>query len=434
MNNLIPSILIIAVAFFGWGQNIINNGNFEVAGTSPGWVSIKSVDYFSSAVSNQEGTMGAQSGAQFCGIRSYSADMASDNWQEYIYQGIAGSMSQGLTYKVSFYYCLADMCTRTSDDFGLAFIEDPNFFNTPNDSYLLSLVTPQVRFPDGYFPTEDILWTKFTDYYTATGNEKFAVLGSFKTDATLDTIGITSDYWFNQGDVYLYIDNISVVPCADYPLIDLEEKITLCESGDVTLDAYFPGAAYLWSTGDTSSALTTNISNAQYISVELTRNGCSYKDSTYFQVFSASENYPDTILCSHNELPLLYNVNLNQDEMILWDDLSINPARLINAGGEYHFTKLLDECKWVDTFEVIVFEENALVYPNPGINEIHFRPDENVNVLSILTGEGKLVWDEIHSSSDIQMIIRNLNPGVYFILLERDGCLATVKYEKIELK
>lgn len=431
MNKKLLLLLLVLLGFQGNAQNILTNGDFE--DFFNGWGTIKSVDIFGTPLGNL-GTMSAQNGSGFCGLRFYSTDPNSPNWQEYIWQYIYGSMTDSAVYKVSIYHCLADMCTRTTDDFGVAFISHPYYFSGANaGGPWLSSMTPQIKLEDGDFPTNDISWTELTGYYQAHGEEVYAVVGSFKDDNTLDTIGIPSDHSFTQGDVYFFIDNFRIIECIDYPQIELEDEIVLCEEGEISLNAYFPGASYLWSTGDTTSSVTKSFDQPGYLSVSLTNNGCTYNDSVKITLFTDGNDFDDVSFCSSDELPIERSVTVKQNEQILWEDGSNSPNRIICESGMYSYTKSLANCSYSDTFQVLVFENEVNVYPNPGVDQINFTNSNEVFVISIFSSDGKLIVDKPVNGANLNLIIKNLSPGSYILNIMDNGCKSTLTYEKLSL-
>jgi hypothetical protein len=432
MRRNLLMIVILLLSISGKTQSILDNGDFEDYGN--GWNTIRTVDFYGTPLGNL-GSMTAQSGSGFCGLRFYSTATASENWQEYIWQYILDSISAGAMYKVSLHYCIADMCTRTTDDFGVAFTTDPYYFSGAgaNGSWLSS-ITPQIHLEEGHFPQNDSTWTELSGYYEAVGNEIYAIIGCFKTDSTLDTIGIQSDYHFTQGDVYFFIDNIRITECIDYPKIDMVEEIVMCDKGEITLDAYYPGASYLWSTGDTTSSITKNISQTEYLSVILTNNGCSYQDSTKITLFTDGEDFEDVSLCSLSDLPIERLVPLNSGEQLLWDNGSNLPKRKIKESGQYSYIKYQGSCSYADTFNVRVFESDVLIYPNPGVNEMNFTSYSDVSVVSIITSEGRVILNKPIEGDELDLWIEQLSPGFYFVEIERGECRSILTYEKLLLQ
>lgn len=429
------AILLLTLSQGIYSQNILENGSFEIGYTSS-WGVIKSVDGYHNNISSWLGTMYPQDGSYYAGLRFHSVDtVTSPNWQEYIYQSVTGKMQEFQIYKVSIYYCIADMCTLTTDDFGIAFIDNPYILSQWNAGDLIgTYVTPDIKLPDGYFPINDETWQNLTSYYTANGHERSIIVGSFKLDSNIDRLSIPSDYTHVQADIYFFIDNIEVIPCIDYPEIELEDRIITCEEGNVQIDATsFPSSSYQWSTGDTTAVITPMITSSQYISVAITNNGCTYKDSVFVRLFKQSNQLKDVISCDDSVFPLTLDVEHEIGESILWENGFSNMSREITKSGTYSYVKKLEECEQHDTVTIYVWQDDVYLYPNPGVDHLNISNEENVRVVSISTAEGKLVRKGPIASSELDFLISQLSSGVYFFELDKEGCYSTIKYEKINL-
>ncbi|MBK9759261.1 MAG: gliding motility-associated C-terminal domain-containing protein [Flavobacteriales bacterium] len=71
-------------------------------------------------------------------------------------------------------------------------------------------------------------------------------------------------------------DDINVL-VAPSPFVDLGNDTTLCDASTLTLDAFYPGATYVWTTNEVTSSLTVSSANTYGVTVDL--NGCSATDS-----------------------------------------------------------------------------------------------------------------------------------------------------------
>jgi len=60
------------------------------------------------------------------------------------------------------------------------------------------------------------------------------------------------------------------------PVVDLGNDTTVSIGSDLTIDAGFPGASFLWNTGETTQTITlTNITDNQSVGVNVTYDGCT---------------------------------------------------------------------------------------------------------------------------------------------------------------
>lgn len=424
-------IILIGIITHSFAQNIIDNHSFEDASA---WGIVKTVDDYCGWNVDQVGECAPQDGNCYKGLRFYSVDQPnSQNWQEYVYQYIEGEMMADTVYKVSLWYSLADMCTRTTDDFGIEFVEDPYLGIYPMPGALPISVDPDIKLKEGDWILNSGDWKQLSGYYKADGTETWVTIGCFKVDNTLDTMGITSNHYYQQGDVYIYLDNVVVEPCIDYPAIDLPDEIIICEPGQVVLDAQYPGATHQWSTGAITESIIVDAQYTDVISVEVTKNGCSYTDSTKIIVFTQANPIEDRILCDDSSFPINITVYKRPEEQLIWDDQSTKPSRLIFDSGIYFATKSLGNCIWTDTFEIIDINSNYNIYPNPGKYPINLFEFPDSKILSITAMNGDLISNEqITHVEQLQIELAKLAPATYLLEIEIDGCRKTVKYVKVD--
>ncbi len=72
-------------------------------------------------------------------------------------------------------------------------------------------------------------------------------------------------------------ENKYTVNSKPLPVINLGTDLTLCNSQQITLSASYPGATYLWNTGNTDSFYTVKAENIYWL--ETTFNECKFRDS-----------------------------------------------------------------------------------------------------------------------------------------------------------
>ncbi|MBK9287779.1 MAG: gliding motility-associated C-terminal domain-containing protein [Flavobacteriales bacterium] len=94
---------------------------------------------------------------------------------------------------------------------------------------------------------------------------------------------------------------VSVLPS---PIVDLGNDTTLCAGATLALDATWPAATYIWSTGATTNAVTTAVQGDVWVAV--TAGGCTTSDTITVNVLSALslDLGNDTTLCPGTTLDL----------------------------------------------------------------------------------------------------------------------------------
>lgn len=102
---------------------------------------------------------------------------------------------------------------------------------------------------------------------------------SWNTGATTPTLGVSTAglYWAeNTLNGCTHRDSINVTT-KSAPLLDLGADTSICNYDQIVLDAYYPGASYLWNNGDDSSAII--VAAAGKYSVVSTLSGCPAMDT-----------------------------------------------------------------------------------------------------------------------------------------------------------
>ena len=178
--------------------------------------------------------------------------------------------------------------------------------------------------------------------------------------ATQVSVWFTLNYDINSSNDTIH----KAVNVNDYPVIGIPVDTISCSIYTVTLDAGSGYSSYLWSTGDTSSALTLDVSmlglGGTFVSVTVSQNGCSTKDSTL--------------------------------------------VRFVDCTG----------------IEENQISENTTVYPNPAKSVINIKLDESakINFVEIRDLNGRIVFhsDKFQSKIDIS----NLENGSYVLIINTD--------------
>jgi gliding motility-associated-like protein len=147
-----------------------------------------------------------------------------------------------------------------------------------------------------------------------------------------------------------------------YPVVNIPDETILCLGSMMNISAEFPGASYLWSTGEISSSVL--IGNPQLYWVTVTKDRCTTRDS--FNLVTTTLPDPhlgdDTTLCTDQAFQL--NITWPYSTYI-WNTGFTQPVIDIKEPGTY-IAEVTNPCGTVaDTIEISQQECNCHVWtPN----------------------------------------------------------------------
>jgi gliding motility-associated-like protein len=102
-----------------------------------------------------------------------------------------------------------------------------------------------------------------------------------------------------------YIDTITtVVNVKPLPIVDIGEDIIICEHSSSVLDAFYPGANYLWQDSSTNSYFISNDFGTYFVEVNL--DGCLFGDSLLIRECSESIDMPNVFSPNHDGINDLF--------------------------------------------------------------------------------------------------------------------------------
>ncbi len=417
--------LFYFIPFLSISQNLVDYGGFE--NTNLNWYECGTVDHYCAGQIpfTTEGITEPASGNCYAGIRVFHGD---GNWQEYIYQPFSpGEMTAGTTYKVSLKYSLCDAADHTTDDFGVAFFSNPFNPSTNSINEQFKTAIPQVRNPIGQPMDNATSWSTITGYYTATGSEKYFAIGAFKVDSTITLYPVYTDYFTHNERIVMYVDDISITACPDF--IDHPDTL-LCEPNTYVIDAFKQDATYTWNNGSTNSSISVPGNGTHTYWVDIQSEDCVFRDYIKVQGFSPTEDLGnDLMICSEKELPKLFTVNQQPGESIIWSDGTTSNIKSIDEIGLFSVEKTFGNCSWTDSIRIRNFHDQLLLYPNPVVEKFSISNDEAIEITRIVSSDGKMIWDGVLPKPQLESIIHQLNPAVYFIQMEGYGCMEQLKFE-----
>lgn len=211
--KIIYSVLLGLSYFFSTGQqigNYVTNGNFEnlkpnavypnIFAAPPVYIGWSSIDTtkngffshhssFGNSPSNSPGACDVQVARSGSGFVRNTVYIENSPGRGYFRNKLKAPLSAGVSYCVKYYVNVRECQPVGIDSYGAFF--GNNFLDSINDPYqTLTAIIPQVENPIGNFVTDSVGWTLITGTFTALGNEKYMVLGNFKTSQSTGTIAL----------------------------------------------------------------------------------------------------------------------------------------------------------------------------------------------------------------------------------------------------
>lgn len=158
---------------------------------------------------------------------------------------LLNTLTAGKVYCVKMYVNLQN-CSPFSLDDGLSiFLSDGSVDTITKCGLDLNYLSPQIINPVGNFITDTLGWKEVSGTFTATGTEKYLVIGNFKTDAATSTsiTGSCTGYWSEYN-----VDDVSVI---DFDLVAYAGPDKNINLGDSAFIGRPPeiGLECTWTTG-----------------------------------------------------------------------------------------------------------------------------------------------------------------------------------------
>lgn len=213
--SLTKTILFLAVSLFTFsavaqkvGKNIIPNPSFEerkskgsdIKAAIP-WKGVGTVDYYTKPDKRDLSKFkGARTGTSYAGLR-FQAD-----YKEYMHVKLTETMEKGEVYHFKMYIRIleAEAVTVTIKQLGAFFSQEEFHIGMEfNEEGLVD-----TTYNKGIAGTLD--WILIQGDYTAHGNEKYLIIGNFRTKMKDDFVKKNKWSLFAFQEAYYYIDDISL--------------------------------------------------------------------------------------------------------------------------------------------------------------------------------------------------------------------------------
>lgn len=144
----------------------------------------------------------------------------------YLRNRLKGFLAKDKVYCVKFYYNVTNSSNVGINSFG-AYFGGTELDTITKGNVRITYLTPQVQNSISNYATDTLNWSLLTATFTANGNEKYLVIGNFKSDVQTNTILINSASSFPIG-LDMNIDHVS---CIDINLPAFAGHDTTCIPG-----------------------------------------------------------------------------------------------------------------------------------------------------------------------------------------------------------
>ena len=231
------------------GQNLIENGDFEMYSTCPfetsqisyaeNWFdpTAATSDYFNmcdttntvSVPTNFMGYQPAQSGNAYAGI--FIAQTGGPIYREYIETGFKSTLVAGMPYTLTFYANISDLSSCKPKTV-CAFISSEFLSDYTTNSILMEpsdIIHTICSDPENYFDSIG-QWEKIYACFLATGEERYITIGNSFSNDYAPCLSETG----GNKTAYLYIDNIAIQPLQVQTVV---VDTIICKGSTVVINA-----------------------------------------------------------------------------------------------------------------------------------------------------------------------------------------------------
>lgn len=224
-------------------------------------------------------------------------------------------------------------------------------------------------------------------------------------------VSTTGQYWVQ----------VTLGPCSDndtidvsyisYPVLALPASVIICPNDSVTLNPGGSAQNYLWSTGDTTQAITV-FNSGTYV-VTASNFQCSSTDS----VVAIEVLFP--LLINDSTLCFGQSVVLNAlypGATYLWSTMATTPIITVTTPGQYWVTQTYSGCSQSDTVDI-----NYISYPTVNLpTNITICPGDTAFLDAGSPATGYL-W----STGDTSQVFGATSSGTFIVTVSNQQCQTT---------
>jgi gliding motility-associated-like protein len=246
-------------------------------------------------------------------------------------------------------------------------------------------------------------------------------------------VNTPGDYWVQVTDSLGCVGGDSIeyfIPAS--PIIDLGPDVVSCDTSGVTLGVSGSFSSYLWSTGDSSAALTTSNYGIYWLQVTDT-NGCTGSDTISFDggEMPQLDLGPDQKFCGQQIRTLQSTLDCPACAY-LWENGATTQAITVSQTGT-HILTVSNACgSLTDSITISIEEGDGIFIPNvfspngDGINDTYFVSVTNKEEfeLSIVSRWGQeLFYSQEPSQSWNGVFNGAMCPdGIYVFIVRAKAC------------
>lgn len=189
---------------------------------------------------------------------------------------------------------------------------------------------------------------------------------------------------------------------------DLGNDTSLCAGQTLPLNAFVPGATYLWSTGDTASSITVSVTGQYWVQVTL--GPCTESDTLQVNYIPYPViNLPASILICPNDSVILNGGSPATD--YLWSTGDTTQFLTVNSSGVYTVTASNFQCSRTDSVNATLLVLPVL------IDDTALCAGQTISLNAFYAGATYL-W----STGAVTPVITAASPGAYWATVSFSGC------------
>ena len=277
----------------------------------------------------------------------------------------------------------------------------------------------------------------------------------WSTGETADTITVSAEtLGFGTHEIWVNVINENgcenadtvMVTFGEIPAVELGESHQVCANENLSLDATYEGASYLWSNGETSATIDLSGESlgagTHQIWVQLTSElGCVNSDTTTVTVNElppVAELGSNQVLCGGEQFTLDAGI---EGFAYNWSNGATTKTIVADTTGfgygvQSFWVELISEQSCMSRSEEVLIEfinctgineRDAIalkVYPNPGDGQFRIEmasaDQQRVN-LSVFDAQGVVVYsqkDLMTNTGQLRLNLSHLPSGTYQLILE----------------